>query len=175
MKKIKNITLISLVTATICILAPISIPIGPVPITMATLVIMFVATLFEEKILVTSVFLYIFLGMIGLPVFSNMQGGFFVILSPTGGFIIGYTVFSVIIAKLYSRNNKLYKNFLALFIANIVLYIIGTVYYSIITSNSIYYAFVVCVLPFILVDMLKIIIVLAISDKIYYLIAGIIS
>ena len=174
MKKINNIALISLITATICVLAPISIPIGPVPITMATLVIMLIATLFEEKILLTSIFLYIFLGMVGLPVFSNMQGGFFVILSPTGGFIIGYIVFSIIIAKLYSRNNKLYKNFFALIIANIVLYIIGTIYYSIITSNSIYYSFIVCVLPFILVDMLKIIIVLAISNKMYYLLSGII-
>ena len=62
-------------TAVTCILAPFSIPIGPVPISFTNLAIFFALYLLGWKMGTVSCMLYIFIGMIGMPVFSGFSGG----------------------------------------------------------------------------------------------------
>ena len=62
---------IALMTAVICVLAPLSLPIGPVPISMATLVLFLSIYVLGWKKATISVCLYILLGLVGVPVFSG--------------------------------------------------------------------------------------------------------
>ena len=66
---------IALMTAVICVLAPLSLPIGPVPISMATLVLFLSIYVLGWKKATISVCLYILLGLVGVPVFSGFTGG----------------------------------------------------------------------------------------------------
>ena len=68
---------IALMTAVICVLAPLSLPIGPVPISMATLVLFLSIYVLGWKKATISVCLYILLGLVGVPVFSGFAGGVF--------------------------------------------------------------------------------------------------
>ena len=62
-------------TAVTCVLAPFSIPVGPVPISLTTLVIYISVYLLGWKMASLSCFVYILIGMAGLPVFSGFSGG----------------------------------------------------------------------------------------------------
>ena len=85
---IRQLTRIALMTALICILAPIAIPLGDlVPISLATLAVMINGALSTPYEASASVILYIILGIAGLPVFAGYLGlgfGFGVILRTRG-------------------------------------------------------------------------------------------
>ena len=88
----KNISIIALMSAIICILAPISIPLGftDIPISLGLFAILITAYVLTPAQAVISVLIYILLGSFGLPVFSKYTGGIGVLFGPTGGYIIGY-------------------------------------------------------------------------------------
>ena len=162
----KKIVYIGLLSALLCVLAPLSLNINVIPFSLATLVIMLYGEVFSFKISFTSVLIYVMLGIVGLPVFSGYGAGMAKILSPSGGFILGYMPLVAIISILNkNKTNKVYK-FIILLLSNIVLYIIGTVYYSILTKNSFISGLAVCMIPFIIPDIIKMLIVLLIEDKI---------
>ena len=64
--KTKKIVFTALLSALICVLAPLSFQIGPIPISLATLAIYFVASAAELKISIPAVLVYIFLGAVGV-------------------------------------------------------------------------------------------------------------
>ena len=88
--KIKDITAISLMAALMCILAPFSLPIGPIPLSLSTFAVYLAAGLLGKKRGTMAVLIYILLGAIGLPVFSGFSGGIQKLFGVTGGYIIGY-------------------------------------------------------------------------------------
>ena len=88
MKKIESMTLIALGAALIAALSPFQIPFGPIPITLQTLAIGLVASLFRPKEATLAVIIYLLLGAIGLPVFAGGSGGFQAFYGPTAGFLL---------------------------------------------------------------------------------------
>ena len=88
----KTMTLIGLFTALLCIVAPMSIPIpiSPVPLSLASLVVCFSAYLLGWKKGVICCLLYFLIGIAGVPVFSGFSAGFSKLAGPTGGYLIGY-------------------------------------------------------------------------------------
>lgn len=139
------------------VIAPISFPIGIIPISCATLIIYLISIVFKVKYSLFILLIYIFLGIIGLPVFSSYTGGIGIILGPTGGYIIGYIFMSLIISLLIPKiKNKIYMYPLILLIGTIVLYIIGIIWLKIINDYTLKYAILVGVVPFIISDILKI-------------------
>ena len=70
-KYLKSITIIFLGTILLTISAKIKIPFYPVPMTMQTFVVLFLGISFGYKIGVATILLYLFEGLLGLPVFSN--------------------------------------------------------------------------------------------------------
>lgn len=94
---------IAVCAALLCVSAFITIPIPflPVPFTMQVLAVLLVALLLKPTHSLAAALIYTLLGIVGLPVFSGGKGGFGVILSPTGGFIIGFlfAAFFVSLAK----------------------------------------------------------------------------
>lgn len=87
---VHTLTLTALMAAMLCVLGPLSIPIGPVPLSLATLVIYLSVYLLGWKWGLVSVVVYLLVGMSGVPVFSGFGGGLGRLLGPTGGYLIGY-------------------------------------------------------------------------------------
>ena len=89
-------TMIALMTAVTCILAPLSIPIGPVPISLTNFAIYLSLYLLDWKKGTISYFIYLLLGFAGLPVFSGFTGGVAKLAGPTGGYIVGFIPMAII-------------------------------------------------------------------------------
>lgn len=142
------------------VLSQIVIPIGPVPINLASFAVLLSGTLLGANGGAISMLVYTALGLIGAPVFSMLRGGPQVLLGPTGGYIIGYIVAAYMtgfIAKKTSRT-------LPALACGFVCYIIpGTIWYMILTGSSLPGALTVCVFPFLLGDALKIALAWALS------------
>ena len=103
--KTYEITITALMTAVTCILAPMSIPIGPVPISFTNLAIYLSLYLLGWKKGTISYLIYLLIGLVGLPVFSGFTGGPAKLAGPTGGYIIGFIVMEVIAGL---RGRRLY-------------------------------------------------------------------
>jgi hypothetical protein len=165
----KNISIIALMSAIICILAPISIPLGftDIPISLGLFAILITAYVLTPTQAVISVLIYILLGSFGLPVFSKYTGGIGVLFGPTGGYIIGYlatvSISSYIIHKF--PGNILYQA-ISLVIGVILCYLLGTIWFSMQKVMPFSKALILCVFPFIPADILKIIISIFIGNEI---------
>lgn len=88
----KTIVTIGVFAAIISILSalPLGFNVLGVPATLQTLAMAFAGYTLGYKKGTLTVFIYILLGAIGLPVFNGFKGGFDNILGVTGGFIIGF-------------------------------------------------------------------------------------
>lgn len=155
---IYQICFMALMAALLCVLAPLSLPVGPVPITLATMVIYFTVYIIGPWAGTGSVCIYILLGIIGLPVFSGYAGGLGKIAGPTGGYILGY-IFMALIGGLIIEKTKhnIWAAMLAWVLGTAVLYAFGTAWYIYLTNTSLAGAMGLCVLPFIPGDILKIV------------------
>ncbi len=107
MKKISLRTLAETgaLTALICVLGPLSIPLpfSPAPIAFANLAIFFAVYLLGTKrgLLCTAV--YLLIGFVGVPVFAGFTGGAQKLLGPTGGYLVGYLPMALIIGLFVDR------------------------------------------------------------------------
>ena len=125
----KQITLSAIFLALIIIGGFIKIPIGIVPITLQLLFVLLAAQLLPPKSTLFVVLTYIFLGLIGLPVFSN-GGGVGYVFQPTFGYLIGFLFGGVLTSLLVHRNDK--NSFKYMLIANVCgylcVYVFGVLY-----------------------------------------------
>lgn len=155
--KTRNMVLIGLFAAIICIFAPFTIPIGAIPISLATFAVYLAAVVLGGKNATVAVVIYILIGIIGLPVFSGFQGGLGKVFGVTGGYLIGYipcAFISGLIIEKYSDKKAVYPAALAL--GTIVLYAFGTMWFMVQSGNGLIHSLTVCVVPFLLGDALKI-------------------
>lgn len=152
---------VAVFTALMCAIAPISIPMVPVSITLATLMVYLVSALFPANISVVVVLLYILLGSLGLPVFSNFSSGFAVLLGPTGGFIFGYILAALAESLLISFfKNRKWMFPVAMVVATIIIYSFGSAWFMVYMNGKYSFAktMMACVVPFLLGDSLKIVV-----------------
>jgi biotin transport system substrate-specific component len=111
----------------LAISSKIKIPFYPVPMTMQTLVVLMIGVGFGWKLGVTTVALYLFEGMIGLPVFSGSPEkgiGLVYFTGPTMGYLLGFLVATYLSGK-FIYDNNIVKTFLKLFFATSFIYISG--------------------------------------------------
>lgn len=163
MKHIKNLTLRAILAAVICVIAPLSFPVGAVPVTAATLIIFIVSACMDMRFSVPAVLLYIALGAVGLPVFSGFSGGFQILSGATGGFIIGYIPCAAVISFMCSRYPR--KKFiypLSMALGTVICYLFGILWFFYISDTTFLGAGTV-ILPFIVGDAVKIAVACAVS------------
>ncbi|MFR3344509.1 MAG: biotin transporter BioY [Anaerobutyricum sp.] len=86
----RPVTMCAIMAALMCILGPMSIPIGAVPISFTNLVIYLTVYLLGAKKGCISYLIYMLLGVVGLPVFSGYTGGIAKLAGPTGGYLVGF-------------------------------------------------------------------------------------
>lgn len=155
--KIKEITITAIFSAVLCILSVISVPIGAIPVSLATFGVMIIGSFLNIKCAVVSVLVYIMLGCVGLPVFSSFGSGLGVILGANGGYIMAYPLMSAVIAAIAQKNKKHRKSTLlfSYIISLFICYLMGSVWYCKITQISFENTVLVTILPFIIPDFIK--------------------
>jgi biotin transport system substrate-specific component len=154
-----NMAVTALMAAAMCILGPVSVPIGAVPISLTNLVVYFAVCLLGTKYGTISYIVYLALGAVGLPVFSGWQGGLAKLAGPTGGYLIGF-IFMALISGIFlekSKGNRLMTG-LGMVLGTLVDYLLGTIWFVIITKSTLWGALCICVFPFLIGDALKILV-----------------
>ncbi len=152
-----QLTVCALMAAVMCVIGPMSIPIGAVPVSFTNFVICLTACLLGWKWGSVSVIVYVLLGTFGLPVFSGYAGGLAKLAGPTGGYIIGYVFITLIGGAFIVRFRSSYIwTVIGLVLGVAVTYAFGTAWFVIQMKCELWYAMTVCVLPFIGWDLLKI-------------------
>ena len=126
-KLLKYVFLALIGSIILAISSKIKIPFYPVPMTMQTLVVLIIGIGFGWKLGLATVSLYLFEGIIGLPVFSGTPEkgiGLIYFTGPTMGYLIGFLI-AVYISGKFNYDNNLVKNFLKLTLATSFIYILG--------------------------------------------------
>lgn len=161
MGKTKNMTVIGLVTAVICIVAPfsISIPVSPVPISLTNFIIFIAVFILGMKSSAVCVLLYLILGTAGLPVFSSFSGGLAKLAGPTGGYLAGFILLALIQGFFLEHfPDKKYAAIPGMIIGMTVCYTFGTAWLALQTQQSFITALSIGVLPYLPGDAVKVII-----------------
>lgn len=154
---VRDMTATALMAAVLCVVAPFSLPVGVIPLSLASLVVLLSPALLGTKRGVTAILLYILIGAIGLPVFSGFRGGIGVLAGPTGGFIVGYLFCGLIVGLCCDRwRGKWLAYPLAMIAGTAALYVFGTAWLVVSSGTSLSAAVALCVTPFLLGDAVKI-------------------
>jgi len=153
--RIKRSTYAAAMAAVICICSWISIPM-PVPFTLQTFGVSAALFLLGGRLGTVSIAIYILAGAAGLPVFAGFQGGPGHLLGPTGGYIIGFIFQGLVYwtgGRYVSGKGRYFLQLAGL----VLCYLFGTIWYNIIAggSRSLPAVLGVCVLPYVIPDMLK--------------------
>ena len=135
-KKIKHAKIIKFLlialmgSIVLAISSKIKIPFYPVPMTMQTLVVLMIGVGFGWKLGLATVSLYLFEGIIGLPVFSGTPEkgiGLVYFTGPTMGYLLGFLVATYVSGK-FTYNKNLVETFFKLFFATSFIYFIGMIW-----------------------------------------------
>ena len=153
----RTLTLTAMLAAICCILGPVTLPIGPIPLSMTTGILMGMALILGARRASLCCGLYLSLGLLGIPVFSGFTGGLGVLLGPTGGFLLMYLPLTAWCGFACARTADRRWQALALIVGTLLLYAAGTLWYARLTGASIAAALTVCALPFLPGDAIKII------------------
>jgi len=157
---------VSLMAAIMCVIAPMSLPIGAVPISLATFVVFITGAVLGPKKGALVVIIYIILGAAGLPVFAGFSGGVQRIVSPTGGFVVSYIPCVVAVSYFSGKfGNRLIGHIMAMIVGAMVCYITGTLWFALFTHAAVLDALFMCVLPFLAGDAIKIVLAAAVSCR----------
>ena len=123
----KAVLVIFLGTILLTISSKIKIPFYPVPMTMQTFVVLFMGIAFGWKIAVSTITLYLFEGIIGLPVFSGTPEkgiGFTYFIGPTMGYLIGFLLAAFLTGYMNFKRN-IFIIFIKLIFSVSSIYILG--------------------------------------------------
>lgn len=153
-----QITFMALMAAVTCILGPLSLPIGPVPVSLTNLVVYFTVYVLGTKDGTISYCLYLLLGAVGLPVFSGYAGGLGKLAGPTGGYLVGFIAMALIGGMVMEKSHrKIVPTMAGWVAATAVDYLLGTIWFVYVAHYTVMQALAVCVFPFIIGDCIKIV------------------
>ena len=158
MKKMTTRMLVfcALFAALTAVCAWIAIPIGPVPISLATFAVMMCGLLLGWKYGVIAIAVYILLGLAGVPVFANFKAAS-ALMGPTGGYIIGYLPYALLAGLAVPRlQEKFFGRCVLLVLGTIACYALGTGWFMHATGRTLGESMGLCVLPFLPGDATKI-------------------
>ena len=154
----------ALFAALMCICAWISIPLGSVVFTMQSFALLLALLVLGGKGATVSVFVYLALGAVGLPVFSGFRGGFSALLGVTGGFLWGFLFGSIvfwIFSKLFGEKRRILSCILCL----LSVYLCGTIWYFVYAPGGLWAILAQSVLPYLLPDGLKLFLAFWVANR----------
>ncbi len=156
--RVRSMCLTAMMTVLLMIGAWITIPTVP-PFTMQTFVLYAMLILLNGKQMTAAVAVYILLGAVGLPVLAGFQGGIGALLGPTGGYLIGFLLISLLHTLPFLVTKPLCRYIVAVTLGTVLTYLCAVIWYAAVftgmTAAGIGAAAVVCVVPFVLPDIMK--------------------
>lgn len=163
-KKVKSIAEVALAAVLIAVCSWITVPIPSVPFTLQIFGVYMAVFALGGLKGTLAVAVYIALGLIGVPVFSGFKPGLPTLLGPTGGYIWGFllsALFMWLMQSVVIKNPTAPKTLATAFGALLLCYAFGTawfvyVYARDVGSIGVWTALTLCVLPYIIPDVLKI-------------------
>lgn len=155
MRSTKELVISALFTALIISGTYIRVPIGPVPIVLATLFVLLGGLMQRLHWALASVGMYLFLGAMGLPVFSA-GGGIGYFAGPTGGFLTGY-LFAAVVVNLVSTISprNVGRDIVAVAAASFAIYLPGVPWLKVSLGLEWSAAITVGLIPFLVGDAIK--------------------
>ena len=167
----KNMVLMALFPGITCVLAPLSVPIGPVPISLTNLVIYFSIFILGWRRATITYLVYLLIGMAGLPVFSGFESGVGKFAGPTGGYLVGFILMTIVSGLFIQvRADKAWLrnviSFTGMVVGTAVAYVFGTVWFCFSTGSGVWAALLICVFPFIIGDIVKMALAIAVAPVI---------
>ncbi|MDO4503126.1 MAG: biotin transporter BioY [Coriobacteriia bacterium] len=184
--KTRSMAYVALCIAIMAVSAWVTVPIGPVPVTLQMFAFTFAIVILRPSECLAATAGYLLLGAVGLPLFSGMQGGLAKLMGPTGGFLWGY-IFGVAAATALlaavrksglapqqkgegSGVGAFLRNFgweiLAGVVFTAIAYVCGTFQFTVVMNASVAEALAACVLPFVLIDFGKIVAAVLAADAV---------
>ncbi|MBQ7288852.1 MAG: biotin transporter BioY [Clostridia bacterium] len=164
--KYRILCLTALFAALLCLLSPLSLPAGSIPVSLGSLAV-YITSIYLGKRGTLSVIVFVLLGIIGLPVFSGFRGGLDVVTGLTGGYILGYIPCAWIVG--FARDKWKGKPLLLLLFMGIgtaVLYGFGSLQYALLGGIPFKTALWSGVLPFLPGDAAKMLAALFLSGRV---------
>lgn len=170
----RAIAFVGLSVALMAVGSWIVVPIGPIPLTLQMFVIPLLICVLPAKWSTAAVFAFVALGGLGVPLFSGFRGGLGALLGPTGGFLLGYLVavpaaaffLQAVRKRIGSKGALLGCEFAAGMIFTLIAYIAGWVQYAAVSGLGMEAAFMVSVAPFIVPDIVKVLVAVACAQPI---------
>ena len=145
----------------VCSFWAFPIPFAPAPITMQTFAIFLVGLSLGKKSGSIAVFIYILMGLLGIPVFSGFGAGIGHLLGITGGFIIGFIPASFMIGYIKEiLTKKLHIDMIisasiSCIIGLLIIYFFGVVRFAMIANSNFISGFLLVALPYFPADLIK--------------------
>lgn len=157
MRKLSYVSLFAALTS-IGGFISLPIPFSPVPLTLQTTFTAMAGFVLGSRYGALSQLVYLLLGAIGLPIFSNRTGGLSVLSGPTAGFLWGFVISAFIVGLVKERYqvDKPIVIFLVQVIGLVVTYILGVIGLVLVLNLTYTQAFMAGVAPFIILDLIKI-------------------
>ncbi|MEW6040774.1 MAG: biotin transporter BioY [Elusimicrobiota bacterium] len=143
----------------------IPLPFTPVPITLQTFFVTLSGVFLGSIDAFASTFLYVLLGLAGLPVFSAEKAGMSVFLGPTGGYIIGFIFASSFVGATLKRGYDFGKTFLLFLSAHLLIYFFGVLNLMLVFNYTVPEVIQKGVMPFLPGDTLKAVLASLITAK----------
>tara|TARA_B100001059_G_scaffold119505_1_gene119734 strand:+ start:146 stop:736 length:591 start_codon:yes stop_codon:yes gene_type:complete len=164
-------TLFTIFTCSILLIlsAKIKVDLYPVPMTLQPLAVLMIAMLCGRNIAVASVSLYLFQGIIGLPVFAY-GGGLIYLMGPTGGFLFGFLISSLIVGEFADRGwgQSIFKSIFSMLVGMFIIYCFGIIQLSVIKGFD--FAIINGLKPFIIGDFYKLLLAALLLPQIWKLV-----
>ena len=163
---LKKYVLVAVLAALISIISPLSISILTIPYSLSIFILALVALSFPPIYALFALLIYFALGVLGVPVFAGFRGGFGVVAGVTGGYIIGYFPFVILLSYAnYVFKDKIIIEIIMIIFGLACCYATGLIWYIMQTENNFSSAFATTVAPFILPDVIKIVVAFIVSTQ----------
>lgn len=160
----RSVSLVFVFSLLTALAAQIVIPIGPVPITAQTFAVLLTGALLGSRLGAMAMIVYLIEGATGLPFFYGGHGGLTHLFGPTGGYLVAFPAAAFITGAF--AENGWDKRFLtavaAMFAGSAIIIVAGWAWFSFVTHTAPGAAFKLSVAPFLVGDIIKILLAAAV-------------
>jgi biotin transport system substrate-specific component len=165
---IRTICYVAMFAAVISVLSIVTIPTPwGVPFTLQTFAIALCGFALGKKLGTVSTLIYLLLGLVGVPVFAGMTAGPAILFASTGGgYLIGFipmAFFCGLAVEWKNKKNGIFYLILFSVIGLASCHILGSVRLKFLSGSTFLYAFSVGSLPYLIKDILSVVIAYGIA------------
>ena len=160
--KLRDLVRCGICTALMAVSAWLSVPVGEISFTFQSFALFLTLYLLGGGKGTAAFGAYLLLGAVGVPVFSGFQGGFGVLLGPTGGYLWGF----LLGCFCFWLPEKRLPRWVLLVGCQLLCYLCGSLWYGLVyTGGGLWAVVLKCVVPYLLPDGLKLMLALAVSKR----------